>query len=224
MRVRNVTTEHTPKPKTGLNDRLLLIIEVPAVIILVVMMVHVVINAISRSGFGSPIFATLELTQHWYLPSLVLLGLVAAQARNEHIVADLLFDSFPAAAKKWVTVLVNVLTAVVAFGIAWFGLQVSLHSIDRNITAGNTDIPMWPIEMLLAVCYAVFGIQLVFLAVQVAMKGVEAFNDPDGIPNDDGVGIGDDPIQREEEAEAREQELAQEAADGGDAQTGTETK
>ncbi len=201
---RNVTTQPETQTRKTLRDRLLTGIEVFAVFVLIIMMLHVVINALSRSFFRMPIYGTLELTQFWYLPSLALLGLVAAQARNEHIIADLLFDSFPAVMRKWTTVVVNVITAIVAALISWFGLGEALHSLDKGISAGATDFPLWPIEMLLTLAYAVFTIQLLYAAIKVARFGEHALGaDPDGIPNDDGVGLGDDPIQREDDLRAR---------------------
>lgn len=197
-----MTVQSQPKSRKTLRDRFLTIIEVAAVIVLVVMMLHVVINALSRSLFKMPIYATLELTQFWYLPALTLLGLIAAQARNEHIVADLLFDSFPAIMRKWTSVSVNVITAVVAGLIAWYGLSEATHSFDKMIMAGATDFPLWPIETLLTVAYAIFAIQLLYTAIRIARFGEE--EDPDGIPNDDGVGFGDDPIAREEDLRARD--------------------
>ncbi|MBP1327310.1 TRAP-type C4-dicarboxylate transport system permease small subunit [Leucobacter exalbidus] len=196
-----MTVQTQPKSRKTLRDRLLNFIEVAAVIVLVVMMLHVVLNALSRSLFKMPIYGTLELTQFWYLPALTLLGLIAAQARNEHIVADLLFDSFPAIMRKWTSFSVNVITAVVAALISWYGLSETVHAFDKMIMAGATDFPLWPIEALLTISYAAFAIQLLYTAVKIARFGEEI--DPDGIPNDDGVGFGDDPIAREEDLRAR---------------------
>lgn len=196
-----MTVQSHPKSRRALRDRLLTVIEVAAVIVLVVMMMHVVINALSRSLFRLPIYGTLELTQFWYLPALTLLGLIAAQARNEHIIADLLFDSFPALMRKWTSIVVNVITAIVAALISWYGLGEALHSFDKMIMAGATDVPIWPIEALLTVAYAIFAIQLLYTAVKIVRFGEP--EDPDGIPNDDGVGFGDDPIAREEDQQER---------------------
>lgn len=194
-----MTSNLTTPPKKTLGDRLLLVIEVVAVIVLVIMMLHIVTNALSRSIFRLPINGTLELSEFWYLPALALLGLVAAQARNEHIVADLLFDSFPALMRKWTSVAVNIVTAMIAVLTGWYGLLRALHSLDKKMTAGATDIPLWPVEMLLAAAYFTFTIQLLWAALKIARFGEQALEDPDGMPNDDGVGFGDDPILREEE-------------------------
>lgn len=157
-----------PQDAEKIRRLLLITIEVLASIVLIVMMLQVVINAISRTVWREPLFGTLEVTQFYYLPILALLGLAAAQARNEHIVADLLFDSFPPLARRVTTVIVNVLSGVITGLIGWFAIAEFLHALERGVTAGNTDIQVWPVHLFMAICYAIFTIQLLWVAFLTA--------------------------------------------------------
>src|SRR5699024_579119 len=52
---------------------------------IIVMMVHIVVHALTRSLFDAPIYGTNEIVEYWYLPVVALLGIPAAQLQKEHI-------------------------------------------------------------------------------------------------------------------------------------------
>lgn len=165
-----VTREPSGARRVG--DGVLGVVEWAAVVAMVAMMLHIVANAVLRTVFRAPLPGTLEVTQYWYLPVIALLGLIVAQARNEHIFADLLFDGFPPLAKRFTTILVELITAAVAFAFAWFGFLEGLHSLEIGETLGNTELPRWPGEVLLGVAYTVFGIQLLYAAYAAIRFGI----------------------------------------------------
>ncbi|WP_235737180.1 TRAP transporter small permease [Nocardioides alcanivorans] len=99
-----------------------LAIEVPAVIVTFVMMVHVTLNAVLRRYFGSPIDYTLEITQYWYMPILAFLGFMAAQRRGQHIAADLIFQMLPTVSRRFVLASFYLVAAVLVAALAKFGL------------------------------------------------------------------------------------------------------
>lgn len=153
----------------GRESRLLLLIEVPAVIVTFVMMVHIAANALLRALGGSPINHTLELTQYWYVPIIALLGFVAAQARNEHITADLIFDKLPAVTRRWVLGFGYVVTAVVMAGFAWYGWEEALHSAKIGDTAGVSTLISWPVAFLVPLVFASLTVQFGYVAYRAVM-------------------------------------------------------
>lgn len=159
-------------PISRLGDITFKVVEWIAVAVMLLMMLHVVANALLRTLLRNPVPATLEVTQYWYLPAIALLGLIVAQARNEHIFADLLFEGFPPLAKRITTIVVELVTATAAAGFAWYGFSQGLHSLDIGSTLGNTSLPLWPGEIFLGVIYCIFTLQLSYAAYRALRFGI----------------------------------------------------
>ncbi|MEU4837764.1 TRAP transporter small permease [Nocardia testacea] len=156
--------------------RLRLLIEVPAVIVLFVMMLHVTANALLRAFAASPIQNTLEITQYIYLPIIALLGFMAAQARGEHIVADLVTHYFPQPVRRVVLSAGYLAALVVMAGFAWYGLEEALHAREIGQTAGVSTVVSWPVLFLVPIAFAVLAVQFGAAGVR-ALRGAEDGND-----------------------------------------------
>jgi len=167
----------SPSASSKRTSPLLMLIEVPAVIVLFVMMIHVTANALLRAFASHPIPNTLEITQYIYLPIIALLGFMAAQARGEHIVADLVTHYFPTSVRRAVLAGGYVLAALVMFGFAWYGLEEALHAREIGRTAGVSTVVSWPVFFLIPLSFGVFGIQLCLASVR-ALRGAEDETDP----------------------------------------------
>lgn len=160
---------------------------VPAGIALFALAFQVTLNAFSRKVLGQPIHDTLELSQYWYLPAVAAPGFVVAQLRREHIMADLLFDRFPAKAKRWVEAGGYLLSAVVSAGAAWFTWGVAMTSRERGKTAGFSDYVTWPFEAVVSVSLAALSITLLasaYLALRTkhrAQPGAESADATTGV-------------------------------------------
>lgn len=140
-------------------------IESLAAIVMFLMILQVAANAFARFFLASPIYGTLELSQYWYLPIVALLGFVAAQSRNEHIEADILFAAIPPEAQRWVAAAVQILSAIVAAAFAWFGSIEAIYAFDIGAVAGTTAIIVWPVLMLLPIAFTLFACLCVARAV-----------------------------------------------------------
>lgn len=161
---------------------LMLVIEVPAVVVTFVMMMHVTANALSRTFWNNPMSNTLEITQYWYLPTIAFLGFVAAQVRGQHIAADLIYERLPRVTKKYVLAVMLLLSAVVSLGFARFGWEEALHAKEIGKTAGVTGLPAWQPYFLAPLAFASLTIQFGYAAIQALVKGVEdepMVGDPD---------------------------------------------
>ncbi|MGW5382215.1 TRAP transporter small permease [Nocardia sp. NPDC003963] len=170
--------------------RLRLLIEVPAVIVLFVMMLHVTANALLRAFASSPIQNTLEITQYIYLPIIALLGFMAAQSRGEHIVADLVTHYFPRRVRRAVLATGYVAALIVMAGFARYGLAEALHARDIGQTAGVSTVVSWPVLFLVPIAFAVLAVQLGFAAVR-ALRGGEDADGADSTGEADRAGEAD---------------------------------
>ena len=119
-----------------------------AAIALGVMMLHVVANALTRTFAATQLGNTLQITAYWYLPTLAMLGIVAAQARDEHVTADLLFRRFSVIEQRWGTALVNALAAIVSLMIVYYSGLEALDATARRLRVGVTSLTVWPFMWL----------------------------------------------------------------------------
>ncbi|WP_052336902.1 TRAP transporter small permease [Nocardioides alkalitolerans] len=143
-----------------------LLIEVPAVVVTFVMMVHITANALMRTFLNDPIPNTLEITQYWYLPIVAFLGFIAAQARGQHIAADLVFEQLPDVTKRFFLAGIFTLAAVVAAGFAWFGWGEAQHAQEIGKTAGVSDVVSWPTYYLVPLAFGSLTFQFLWTAVR----------------------------------------------------------
>lgn len=156
------------------------VIEVPAVLVVFAMMGHVTANALSRSLLDHPLPNTLEIVQYWYLPIVALLGFVAAQARGQHIAADLIYERLPVAARAWVLGFLLLVSAGVCVAVTWFSWPEALSALETRRTAGVSTVPVWPVVFLVPLVFALLALQLVAQAVQL-VRGRDVVGDDESV-------------------------------------------
>lgn len=115
------------------------------------MMLYVVANALSRTVFRHPFPASLEIVQYLMMPGLGCLGFIAATLAHRHVVAEIIFDRFPAVGRKWLVVGNTILSALTLLVLVWFTWAEGLFAFERNFKAGFTDIPSWPLHLAVPV-------------------------------------------------------------------------
>lgn len=149
--------------------RLELLIEIPAAIIMFLMMFYITANAVLRTWWNSPVPNSIELVQYWFLPIVALLGFVAAQAKAEHITTDLVYKLLPSVAQRVVLVFGFAIAALVALGFAWFGAIEAMYSYDIRRTAGVSTIPSWPVYFLVPLAFGVLAVQWGQASIKAAL-------------------------------------------------------
>jgi TRAP-type C4-dicarboxylate transport system permease small subunit len=160
-----------------------LLIEVPAVVVTFVMMLHVTLNAMLRTFGGNPVPYTLETVQYWYLPIVAFLGFVAAQRRGQHIAADLIFERLPNQTRRFVLGAVLLACAVVSLGFAWFGMGEAVHAMDIEATAGVSDLIAWPVYFLVPLAFGSLTVQMTIAGTKAIFRGTQDL--PGGDPGGD---------------------------------------
>lgn len=150
-----------------------LVVEVPAIVVTFVMMLHVTANALSRTFASHPLPNTFEIVQFWYLPLVAFLGFVAAQRRGQHIAADLIFEMFPRPAKRFVLAGAFVLGSALWAGFAYFGWGEAVHAMSIGRTAGVSQVISWPAYFLVPLAFGSLTVQFLLAAVK-AIRHPEA--------------------------------------------------
>lgn len=164
-----------------------LVIEVPAVVVTFLMMLHVTANALLRTFWNDPIDNTLEYVQYIYMPLVAFLGFAAAQRRGQHVAADLIYERLPIRTRRYVLALVLVVAALLCAGFAWFGLLEAVHAADIEKTAGVSDVPAWPAYFLVPLAFGSLTIQFGLAALRALVRSEE------DVP---AVVTGVDPVER----------------------------
>jgi TRAP-type C4-dicarboxylate transport system permease small subunit len=137
------------------------------VLALLVLIFQTILSVAARHLFSSPLPATTEWAQFWYLPLIVFVGALVAQFKHEHIDATLLYEKLQPGQQREYRVFGNALSATTCLLLTYFSLLQTQRAYSIGLKAGFTDIQVWPV---LAIMTAVFA-SLAFL------WGREAFRD-----------------------------------------------
>lgn len=132
--------------------------EIVAIVTLVIMMVHVVINAAMRGFANSPIEGTNEYAGYWYVPLIAFIGFVVARVKDEHIEVRLIFDRLPLQNQRELAILGDTLVVVCCAGFTWFGLIHALDNMRIGQTAGVTGTVIWPVSFMVPISFGLLGI------------------------------------------------------------------
>lgn len=149
---------------------------------IIVMMLHIVIHALTRSLFDAPIYGTNEIVEYWYLPIVALLGIPAAQLQKEHITVTMVIDRARPATASVFTVFACILGTLVSLAFAWFGLIKALENMAIGQTADVSDIITWPVYFLVPVVFVLLAALYVLDAVAVVRTGEPAIDVVTGQP------------------------------------------
>jgi TRAP-type C4-dicarboxylate transport system, small permease component len=136
-----------------------------AAAVLLTMMLHVSVNALTRSFLNRPLQNTLELTQYWYLPVIALFGLVTAMTSGEHLGAGILVDRLPKRVADVVCGVLGIVSTAFCAAVTFFSLREALDSARIGLTGGATELPIWPVTFVAPLAFAVLTV--LFLAQTV---------------------------------------------------------
>ncbi|SMX79510.1 TRAP-type C4-dicarboxylate transport system, small permease component [Brevibacterium sp. 239c] len=156
---------------TKVLDRWLTVTTAAAII---VMMLHIVTHALTRSLFDAPIYGTNEIVEYWYLPIVALLGIPAAQLQKEHITVTMAIERAKPATAAVFTVFACLLGALVSIAFAWFGLSQALENTAIGSTADVSAVITWPVYYLVPVVFVLLAVLYILDAVAILRRRTEA--------------------------------------------------
>jgi TRAP-type C4-dicarboxylate transport system permease small subunit len=173
------------RPLSRLADHAERALEIFAAIAVIVMMLHVVANAMMRTVANSPIDGTNEYVGYWYLPLVAFIGFVIAQRRSEHIEARLIFDRLPKRNQREIAAAGLLLVTVTCAGFAWYGLQEAIENYHLGLTAGVTGVTIWPVTFIVPVSFVLLGMLCAVEAIADLLGVRDPADHPDPIDNPD---------------------------------------
>jgi TRAP-type C4-dicarboxylate transport system permease small subunit len=131
---------------------------------LVLMALHVSLDAFGKYALSMPIPATLEIVAYYYMPAVVALPLAFVEMRNGHVTVDLLFEMFPPPVQKLVLLLNGLVTAGFLGTLCWLAGREALRKFLINeFMFGEYPIIIWPGRV-------VFTLGFAFLTLVVVVK------------------------------------------------------
>lgn len=149
---------------------------------IIIMMLHIVIHALTRSLFDAPIYGTNEIVEYWYLPIVALLGIPAAQLQKEHITVTMAIERARPATASVFTVFACILGALVSLAFAWFGFMKALENMAIGQTADVSDIITWPVYFLVPIVFILLATLYLLDAVLIARTGEPELDRATGQP------------------------------------------
>lgn len=153
-----------------LKRRITTLLTVIASVVLILMMTHIVLNAILRFSLGAPIHGTNEVVEYWYLPFVALIGIPAAQLNREQIVVNILTERMSRATARTFAWLVMLVAVAFSLTVTWFGLQTAMDQAAIGATGGVINIIVWPAYFLVPVTFLllsfIFLIDLIYAEPQ----------------------------------------------------------
>ncbi len=149
--------------------------------LVLLLMLQVVLNAVMRTFANRPIEGTLEHVGNWYLPTIILLGLVLAQQRKEHVEAPVLFDRMPPRLQREIQILVNIVLAAFVFFMGYYAYVEAYHSMSLGETAGVSGVPIWFAKFAAPVGFFLYGIQIVLDTIAYIRSKVDPATEPSAI-------------------------------------------
>ncbi|WP_073457776.1 TRAP transporter small permease [Pseudonocardia thermophila] len=157
-------------------SRLSIALVVLAAAATVVLMVQVVADVVARNVFNSPIPATLELAQYYWMVLVVFGGLGYAQLRGEHVRATVLTHRLPASWQRATEVSALVLMAGFAALVAAYGWGEAVESTAIRETAAASSVLVWPMHWAVPVGAAALALQAL-VSVHLVLTRPQASRD-----------------------------------------------
>lgn len=153
-----------------------------------VMMLHMVADAVARTVFRQPIEASNEYVQYWYMVMIGIAGWGLAQMRGQHIDAPIIFDRInPKIQPVW-RIIAYVATIFFMIAVAYSGWVSATHAMEIGEFAGGYGTLIWPMKFLIPISAVLFGL----IVLSELIKEIKALVRPDKqqIPVDDEIRTG----------------------------------
>ncbi|GAA2736677.1 TRAP transporter small permease [Actinocorallia aurantiaca] len=142
-----------------------------ATAVIVGLVIIVVLNAVTREFFGSPIIQALPLVQYWFMPAIVFLGYVLAQTKERHLQVDLLFARLRPGGQRVLRLLSMLLSGVGSLLIAYHAWHYAREAQLTDKGDAVSGVAIWPVTYLAPLAMAALGILFLRSAVRTLRTG-----------------------------------------------------
>jgi len=136
---------------------------------LVLMMVHINIDVVSSLLLGVPVPLTNATVTQYYMIAIAFLPLAASEYRGAHIRVDLVVNHMPAALRRWLDHLVQILCLAVYVALAIQASQLAIQKLAVNsfLMEQTTRVSTWPSYFLVP---AGFGLIALLIGLRLICR------------------------------------------------------
>jgi TRAP-type C4-dicarboxylate transport system permease small subunit len=126
---------------------------------LMLMAIHVSLDAIGKYIFSIPIPATLEIVAYYYMPIVVALPLAFVEIKNGHVAVEMIHEMFPPLVRR-ISLVINGLISVSFLSVLTFlaGREAWRKFLIGEFMFGEYPIIIWPGRVIFVLGTAFFTI------------------------------------------------------------------
>lgn len=125
--------------------------------VVLLMIVHIIADVISRQAANRPIEGTYEITIHWYMVAITAIGLWAAAVKNDHIAVTLLSGRLKEKSARVWRLSANLITVIALLVVAWYGFEIAMARMASGEYTGAAEIPIWQTRFFLPLGFVAFA-------------------------------------------------------------------
>ena len=147
-------------------------------LLIFLMMLHVVLDVLSKYLLNEPIVGTLEIVSNYYMVAIVFLPLAVVQRHDGHVKVEVFTNSLPKRLIVVFDVFAAILTLVYVSLMTWL---VLLEAVDQTVIreklqVGISLMPVWPARWFAPIGGALFILAIIMtLGVCILrLRGIEA--------------------------------------------------
>ncbi len=122
-------------------------------------------NVVGRFVFQSSLFFSEELNRILII-LITFAGISYAARHGRHIRMSAIFDALPGRARKFLMIVISLVTAVFMLGLAWYSLQYILTQAGRGRVLPSLQIPVWLTLVWVPVGFFMTGLQYLLTAIK----------------------------------------------------------
>lgn len=143
---------------------------------LMLMAIHVSLDAIGKYVFSIPIPATLEIVAYYYMPTVVALPLAFVEVKNGHVAVEMIHDLFPPLVQR-ANLIINGLITGGFLTILTFlaGREAWRKFLIGEFMFGQYPIIIWPGRVIFVLGTAFFTIVVIIKTIGFLRYGRDLF-------------------------------------------------
>lgn len=127
----------------------------------IVLMLHVVTDVLLRFTVNMTVPGTLEISQYWYLPAAIFLGMAAAYRNDDHISAPIIYDRLSSRLQKELHTVAAALSIAFLLAMAWWGLDEAMTQMSQGAIGIGSGVSIWPPRFLVPIASILFAAEIV---------------------------------------------------------------
>lgn len=133
---------------------------------LMLMAIHVSLDAIGKYIFSIPIPATLEIVAFYYMPTVVALPLAFVEMKNGHVAVEMIHEMFPAVVRRANLIINGLVTAGFLSVLTWLAAREAWRKfLIGEFMFGQYPIIIWPGRVIFVLGTAFFTIVVIIKTI-----------------------------------------------------------